>query len=184
VKITIIGVAGTLGSCTAFNLVSKKLVDEILMIDPFENALTGHWLDLIAVGAGMDVIVKKGTYQDMGGTDVVVMTAGAPSGAIKSRSELLPGSLPIIKAAAEKINRYCPDAIVITETNPIDPLNYATYLLSPDQDRRKYVGYSINDTIRFKMWAAEDLKVSATLCLCLFVIGSFREGRFVLNQSG
>jgi malate dehydrogenase len=161
VKIAIIGAAGTLGSCAAYTLVSNKLADEILMIDPFENALKGHWLDLDTVGALQEIDVQKGTYEDLPGTDIVVMTAGAPSGAIKSRSELLPASLPIIKAAADQINRYCPKAIVIMETNPVDPLNYAMYLLSSDRDRRRYVGYSLNDTLRFRMWSAEALGVSA-----------------------
>jgi malate/lactate dehydrogenase len=93
-KIAIVGAAGTLGSCSAFALTVNKLADEILMIDPFENALTGHWLDLETVGANQGIVIKKGKYEDLTGTDIVVMTAGAPTGAIKSRSELLPGSIP------------------------------------------------------------------------------------------
>jgi malate dehydrogenase len=161
-KIAIIGAAGTLGSCAAFTITSNKLADELLMIDPFENALMGHWLDLETVGASQNVVVTKGTYENLGGTDIVVMTAGAPTGAIKSRSELLPGSLPIVKAAAENINQYCPGAVVITETNPVDPLNYAMYLWSSDKDRRRFIGYSLNDSIRLRKWAGEALGVSAT----------------------
>ena len=161
-KIAIIGAAGTLGSCAAYTLVSKKLADEILMIDVFESALTGHWLDMETVGANEGVIVKKGTYDDLPGTDIVVMTAGAPSGAIKSRLDLLPASIPIIKLAAENINRFAPEAIVITETNPVDPLNYAMYLLSRDRDRRRYIGYSLNDSLRLRQWSAQALGVSAT----------------------
>ncbi|MBN1188197.1 MAG: hypothetical protein JXA46_00440 [Dehalococcoidales bacterium] len=161
-KIAIIGAAGTLGSCAAYTLVSKHLADELLMIDPVEGALTTHWLDLTTVGALQGMKVIKGSYEDLTGTDVVVMTAGAPSGAVKSRSEFLPASLPIVRAAGEKINQYCPKAIVIMETNPVDPMNYAMYLMSADRDRRRYVGYSINDTLRLRMWAAEKLGVSAT----------------------
>jgi malate dehydrogenase len=161
-KITIIGAAGTLGSCAAFNLVNKKLADEILMIDPFENGLKAHWLDLVTVGNMLGVVVEKGSYEDMVGTDIVVMTAGAPTGAVKSRAEFLPSNLTIIKTTAEKINHYCAKAIVIMETNPVDPLNYTMYLMSQDKDRRRYIGYSINDSIRFRMWSAEALGVSAT----------------------
>jgi malate dehydrogenase len=161
-KIAVIGAAGTLGSCSAYTLVMNKLADEILMIDPFENALKAHWMDLETVGNMQGIKVLKGTYANLGGTDIVVMCAGAPSGAIKSRADLLPGSIPIIKAAAEAINNYAPEAMVIMETNPVDPLNYAMYLLSPDKDRRRYIGYSINDTIRFRMWSAKALGVSPT----------------------
>jgi malate dehydrogenase len=161
-KITIIGAAGTLGSCSAFNILIHRLADEILMIDPWEDVLKGHCLDLNYAATGSDIVVRRGGYADMAGTDIVVMTAGAPSGAIKSRSELLPSSLPIIKENGAQINKYCPDAIVITETNPVDPLNYAMYLMGRDRDRRKYIGYSLNDTIRFKMWAAEALGVASS----------------------
>ncbi len=160
-KIAVVGAAGTLGSCAAYTLVSKKLAEEILMIDPFEGALTTHWLDLDTVAANQGIKVVKGTYENLGGTDIVVMTAGAPSGAVKSRSEFLPASLPIVQAAAEQINKYCPKAIVIMETNPVDPMNYAMYLMSPDRDRRRYVGYSLNDSLRLRMWTARKLGVSA-----------------------
>ncbi len=161
-KITVIGAAGTLGSCISFNILTHKLADEIVMIDPFEDALKGHWMDLKHAATGQDINVVKGAHENMVESDIVVMAAGAPTGAIKSRSELLPGSMPIIKDSAEKINRYCPKAIVIMETNPVDPLNYLMYLLSPNKDRRRYIGYSMNDSIRFRMWAAETLKVPSS----------------------
>jgi malate/lactate dehydrogenase len=132
------------------------------MIDPFENALKGHWMDLETVGDMVGVKVVKGDFSNLPGTDIVVMTAGAPSGAIKSRSELLPGSLPIIKNTADAINQYAPQSIIIMETNPVDPLNYAMYLMSSNRDRRRFVGYSINDSLRFRKWTAEALGVSAT----------------------
>jgi malate dehydrogenase len=155
VKVSIIGAAGTLGSCAAFNIAVQKLADEILLIDPWENMLKAHWMDLTTAAAGQDVLVRRGTLEDMGGSDIVVVTAGAPSGVISSRSELITGNLPIIKENAEKIKEYCPDAIVITETNPVDPLNYATYLVNRQAGRKKFIGYTLNDTIRFRMWTAD-----------------------------
>ena len=160
-KIAIIGAAGTVGSCITFALVSGRLADEIIMIDPFENALNGHWIDVGAVAAAQGVAVRKGGYEDSSGADIAIVAVGAPVNAKASRLELLSTSLPIIKSVAENINRYCPKAIVITETNPVDPLNYAMYLLGPDKDRGRYIGYAMNDTLRFRMWSAEALGVSA-----------------------
>jgi hypothetical protein len=45
VETTIIGAAGTLGSCTVDALILNKLADEFLMKDSFENGLKGHWKD-------------------------------------------------------------------------------------------------------------------------------------------
>ena len=160
-KIAIIGAAGTVGSCVAFTMVMNRLAEELVLIDSFEGALQGQWMDLSAVGAALGTTVIKGDYKDLPGSDIVIVAVGAPVNAKGSRLELLASSLPIIKSVAENINQYSPQAKVIMETNPVDPLNYAMYLLSHDKDRRKYVGYSFNDTLRFRMWAAEDLKASS-----------------------
>ncbi len=161
-KISVIGAAGTLGSCAAFNIVTHRLADELVLIDPWADMLKGHWLDLRAVASNLDVSVNRGDYEDMVGSDIVVMVASAPSGAISSRTELLPANLPIIKDNSAKINQYCPEAIVITESNPVDPLNYAMYLMSNSRNRQKFIGYSLNDTLRFRMWVAETLGVKTS----------------------
>ena len=158
-KITIIGAAGTLGSCTTFNLIVHSLANEILMIDTWENMLKAHYMDLNTAATGKDVLVRTGGYEEVPGSDVIIITAGAPTGVISSRMELLPNNLPIVRDIAEKINQFCPDAVVIIATNPVGPLNYAMYLLSASQDRRKFIGYSLNDSIRFQMMAAEALGV-------------------------
>jgi malate/lactate dehydrogenase len=160
-KITVLGAAGVLGSCSVFNLIVQKLADEIIMVDPWESMLKSHWLDLGTMATVYDITVRMGGYEGMAGSDIVIDTASAPAGSIKSRSELLPSNLPIIQEHAGMIGRYCPDAIVITETNPVDPLNYAMFLLSKHRDRLKILGYSMNDSVRLRMWAAEELGVKA-----------------------
>jgi malate/lactate dehydrogenase len=160
-KITLIGAAGVLGSCSAFNLIIQKLADEIIMVDPWESMLKSHWLDLGTMARVYDITVRMGGYEEMAGSDLVIDTATAPSASIQSRSELLPSNLPIIREHAEKIGQYCPNAVVITATNPVDPLNYAMFLLSKHRDRRKTLGYSMNDSVRLRMWAAEELGVKA-----------------------
>ena len=181
-KVTIIGAAGTLGSCAAFIIAVNKLADELLLIDPWENMLKAHWMDLTTAGAGQDVLVRKGTFADMGGSDIVVVTAGAPSGVISSRSELITGNLPIIKENAEKIREYCPDAIVITETNPVDPLNYATYLMNRQAGRKKFIGYTLNDTFRLRMWTADAIGVKPSLVQGV-VIGEHGHSQVMLFSS-
>ncbi len=158
-KITVIGAAGVLGSCAVFNLIVDRLCDEVVMIDPWVSMLKSHWMDLSTAATVKGITVRSGSYENLAGSDIVVDTAGAPSGAIKVRSELLPANLPIIREHAEKISQYCPEAIVITATNPVDSLNYTMYLLSQHKDRRKFLGYSLNDSIRFRMWSAEALGV-------------------------
>ena len=46
--------------------------------------------------------------------------------------------------------------IILTATNPVGPLNYGTYL-SGGFHRRQLIGYSINDSYRFREMVAEVL---------------------------
>lgn len=156
-KITIIGAAGTLGSCTAFNILVHGLATELVLIDPWRSVLRGHWMDLDTAATGQEVAVTQGENEDMGNSDIVIITAGAPIKIVSSRKELLPANLKIIAENAQNINRYCPGAIVITATNPVDSLNYAMYLCSSDKDRRRYIGYSLNDSYRFRQITARVL---------------------------
>lgn len=50
---------------------------------------------------------------------------------------------------------------MITATNPVDPLNYALYRAT-GMDRKQLLGYSLNDSIRFRMLAGRALGADST----------------------
>ena len=160
-KITIIGAAGSLGSCAAFNIAVHGLADEIVMIDPQQNMLTHHVGDIGTAISGQDTQVRAGSDEDMSGSDIIIVTAGASRDAIASRREFLPDNLPIIRDIAQKIRQFSPEAVVITTTTPVGAMNYTLYLCST-LDRRKLIGYTLNDSIRFRMMVAEALGVKSS----------------------
>ncbi len=154
-KIAIIGGAGSVGAPTAFYLAAQKLTDEILMIGgKQQNVLKQHAMDLSTAMSAKNVIIRAGDYEDLLGTDIVINAAGIAQGLIIDRMEMLPKNIVLIKAIAAHIKRQCPDAFVITATNPVDPLNYATYLAG-GFDRKKLIGYSLNDSFRFREMIAK-----------------------------
>jgi malate/lactate dehydrogenase len=158
-KITIIGAAGSVGAPAAFYLAAQGLADEIVMIGgKKQNVLKQHAMDISTAVSSLGVKVRPGDYTDMGGSDIVINTAGVPQGLINDRMEMLPKNIPLIQGIAGKIKKYCRDAVVITATNPVDPLNYATYKWA-DLDRKKLIGYSINDSFRFREMLAAELRV-------------------------
>jgi len=161
VKITIIGAAGTLGSCAAFNIAIHGLADEIVMIDPRQNMLMHHVMDISTAVGAQDMLVRTGSEEDMAGSDIIIVAAGTPQESISSRMELLPDNLPIIRDIAEKIKQFCPEAVVITATAPVGPLNYALYLCST-LDRKKLIGYTLNDSLRFRIMVAQALGVKSS----------------------
>jgi malate dehydrogenase len=160
-KVSIIGAAGTLGTCTAFTLAVEKIAEEIVMIDINRNYLMGHALDMGLATVGRDVEITPGEYRDMSNSDVVIMVASAPGKPGVSPDEVIKDNIPIINEAAKNIVRFCPDAVVITASNPADSLNYAMYLRT-DLDRKKVLGYTMNDTLRFRMAVARALSVKSS----------------------
>lgn len=162
-KISIIGAAGTLGSCTAFNIGIHGLADEIVMIDTRQNILMQHVLDIQTAMTGRDIVVRAGDHEDLPGSSFVIVTAGTgPSkGAKSSRLDVLGSNLPIITDIGGTIKRFCPQAVVISTTVPVGPLNYAMHL-STGIDRERLLGYTLNDSLRFRMWVAEAIGVSSS----------------------
>ncbi len=160
-KLSIIGAAGYTGSGTAFRIATQGLVDDMVLIDRNENLLAVHVLDLsdVVVACKHDMQIRAGSYEDMADSDIVIIAAAAPYRTFDSRQELVSENLAIILDIAKKVEQLCPNAVVITITNPVETFTYALYLLSPTRDRKRFIGYSFNDSIRFRRWAAEALGV-------------------------
>lgn len=171
-KITIIGAGGSVGSPTAFYLAAQKLADEFVLIDYAENLAKQHAMDLSTAVSVKDVMVRAGGYPDMAGSDIVIIAAGVPQGLIKDRMELLPKNAELMKQFADEIKKYCPDAVIMTVTNPADPMNYAVYLAGKF-DRRQVIGYTINDTYRFREFLARAYHVTVK-----------QVGGFVIGEHG
>ena len=181
-KITIIGAAGSLGSCTAFNIATHGLADELVMLDLNRNLLMNHVMDISTAALGLqNIVVRAGNEEDLFGSDIVIMAAGVPWRYISSRMELLKDNVPVIQDTAKKIKRFCPDAVVITATNPVDPLNYAMQL-SSGLDRKRLIGYGYNDSIRFRIMAAKALSVTPREVDGI-VIGEHGENQVLLFSS-
>lgn len=160
-KIAIIGATGNVGSCAAFYIASRHLADEMVLIDnPRPDMLNLHSLDINTAVTGHDMLVRAGDFPDINDSDIVIIAAGSAQ-VVKDRKEVLPQNLPIIQDVSKKVREFCPDAVIITATNPVCPLNYAMYRCS-NLDRRKIIGYSYNDTIRFRHRLAAALNVPSS----------------------
>jgi malate dehydrogenase len=160
-KVSIIGAAGTVGSCAAFAIAIQGLAEEILLVDTRENVLMNHVMDISAAVVGQyNIRVRGGGYEDMSGSEVIVIAAGVHLTGVPVKDRLAP-NVPIIQGIARNIEKHCPEAVVITATNPVDLLNYTVYL-STNLERKKLIGYNLNDTIRFQMAVATTLGIDST----------------------
>lgn len=181
-KITVIGASGYVGSNVAFIIALQGLADELVLIAPNRTNLVQHLaMDLSTAILDRKLDVYPGGYDDMKDSNIVIMCGGAPQGLIKSRMEMLDKNLPIIRDVGEKVRDLCPSAVVVTATNPVDPLNYAMQLAT-GFDRHRLLGYSMNDTLRFRALVAQTLG-QLTSDVEGFVIGEHGESQVMLFSS-
>jgi malate dehydrogenase len=148
-KVSVIGAAGSIGAPAAFYIGVTGLVDELVLIDMRPNVVQQHAMDMSTAMSDLGVKVKAGSNEDLAGSDVVINAAGVHQGLIADRMEMLPNNIPLVRDIALAVKTYCPGAFVITATNPIDPLNYCTWRVG-GFDRRRVIGYSRNDSTRFR----------------------------------
>ena len=159
-KVTVIGAAGWVGSSAAFHIAASGLAEEIVLIDVRENVAEHHAMDLTTAVAALNIKVRSGGYEDTAGTDVVINAAGLHQDITADRTEMLIKNVHLVRDTALQLRRHCPDAVVITAANPVDALNYATWLAG-GFDRRQLIGYSLNDTLRFREFLARARGVEA-----------------------
>ena len=152
-KVTVIGAAGWVGMSAAFQIAASRLADEMVLIDVRENLVEHHAMDLSTAVSALDVKVKAGGYEDTAGTDVVVNAGGIHGDITADRTEMLIKNTRLVRDTALQLRRYCPEAVLITAVNPVDALKYAIWLTG-GFERRQLVGYSLNDTLRFREFAA------------------------------
>ena len=160
-KISLIG-AGQIGGTLAHLIGLKELVDEVVLFDVASGVAKGKGLD-IAQSSSVDGFNVKfsGTdkYEDIKGSDVIIITAGVPRKPGMSRDDLLGIILKIIKQVAEGIKNNAPNAFVICITNPLDVMVMAFQKYS-GLPVHKVVGMAgILDSSRFKLFLSEELNV-------------------------
>jgi malate/lactate dehydrogenase len=146
------------------------------MIDPQKNILMNHVMDINVAGKSRhDLVVRGGEYADLSASDIVIIAAG-------SHPPRLEANLLMIKEIGQYITRYCPDAIVIMASNPVDLLNYAFYKFT-GKERQHLMGYNCNDSTRFRIDIATALKISPSRRVEGLVLGTHPEGQVLLFSS-
>lgn len=150
-KITVIG-AGRVGSSVALNCSLRELGDTLLL-DIVEGLPQGEAMDINHQLAerGIDCIVQgSNNYEDMRGSDFVIVVAGVGRKPGMTRMDLLKTNADIVMAVCDKIKSYAPNSKVIVVTNPLDPLTYLV-LKSLGGKRTQIMGMGgMLDLSRFK----------------------------------
>lgn len=161
-KVSVIG-AGNVGATTALRIIEGKLAD-VVLVDIAERLAKGKSLDILQSCPilGSDCSIKgTSDYSETEGSEIVVMTAGIAIRPEMKAEDLLQTNFQVVKNCLESWNKYCPEAIIIMVTDPLDLMSYAAYRFS-GQDKRKILGMSgVVEAARIKTLIAEKIKVSS-----------------------
>ncbi len=170
-KIALIG-AGMIGGTLA-HLVGLKEMGDVVLFDVVEGLPDGKALDISQAGPieGFDAHLKgTGSYADIEGADVVIVTAGIARKPGMSRDDLLETNLKVMEQVGAGIKKYAPDAFVICITNPLDAMVWALQRAS-GLPRAKVVGMAgVLDSARFRTFLAQEFQVSVE-DVTAFVLG-------------
>jgi malate dehydrogenase len=156
-KIALIG-AGNIGGELAALAARRELGDVLLFDIPEKLGVAqGKALDLEQNGAvlGSDAtITGSSNWDDIAGSDVVIITAGVPRKPGMSRDDLLSINLKIMRGVAENLKTKAPNAFVIVISNPLDAMVYELKKVT-GFPREKVVGMAgVLDAARFQLFLA------------------------------
>jgi malate dehydrogenase len=156
VKVAIVGGAGGVGASLAFNLLRDGAGDEVVLVDSRPNMVTSHLMDLEQVlEQGARGSVRAGEQDEVRDSDVVVMSAGAPLTVNTSRMVYLEDNARLMDATLDLLDEDWGGTLLVI-TNPVDPLVTWAQRRS-GIDRRRVIGYTLNDTLRFRTGIAKAL---------------------------
>ena len=125
-KIAILG-TGNVGATIAYTLTLSGLCSEIVLVDINKEKAEGEALDLTQCAACVpSVKVWSGEYEDVAGSDIVVVTFGVGRKPGQSRLDLAKINVGILKSVMPNVAKIAPDAIYVIVSNPVDVLTYVT----------------------------------------------------------
>jgi L-lactate dehydrogenase len=161
VKVAIIG-SGNVGATFAYALLLSGLATEIILIDSNQYRAEGEMMDLNhAVPLTKPARIMVGSYADLSGAAVVVITAGSAQKPGETRLELVARNAQIFKTIIPEIVRYNPDGILLIATNPVDILSYIAWKISGLPSQRVIGSGTILDTARFRALLSQFYGVDA-----------------------
>lgn len=160
-KIALIG-GGQIGGVLA-QLAALRELGDVVLFDIVEGLPQGKCLDIAEAAPvdGFDVCLKgTNSYEDIAGSDVVIVTAGLPRKPGMSRDDLIDVNSKIMTSVAEGIKAHAPNSFVIVISNPLDAMVTLCQKVTGFPYNRVIGQAGVLDSARFKAFIAWELGVS------------------------
>ena len=123
-KIAVLG-TGNVGATVAYALTLQGVCSEIVLVDINKVKAEGEALDISQCAASVPSFsIKSGEYEDVAGSDIVIVTFGVGRKPGQSRLDLAKINLGILESALPGVAKIAPDSLYIIVSNPVDLMTY------------------------------------------------------------
>lgn len=151
---------GQVGMAIAYSMLIQNTLNEMLLVDVNQEKLQGEVMDLVH---GLPFVeptaVRGGTLADSDDPDIVIITAGAKQKPGETRLDLVNRNVGIFKSLIPEVVKYCPNAILLLVTNPVDIMTYVSLKLSGFPSNRVIGSGTVLDTARFRYLLADKIQI-------------------------
>jgi L-lactate dehydrogenase len=158
-KVGLVG-TGMVGSSIAYALMQRHLANELALIDKDSARAEGEAMDL---NHGMPFVrpmrISAGGYEQLAGSEIVVITAGANQRPGETRLDLLQRNAAVFRDIVPQVVAASPEAIILVATNPVDILTTLAVDLAGLPAGRVIGSGTILDTARFRYLLGEHYRV-------------------------
>ncbi|MGV3508248.1 MAG: L-lactate dehydrogenase [Sphingobacteriaceae bacterium] len=160
-RIVVIGI-GAVGSTTAYTLLLRHRMDELVLIDANKEKAIGDALDM---NHGLPFLnrtkVWAGNYEDCAEADIIIITAGAAQKQGESRIDLLKRNVAIFESITDEVLKYNKNGILLIASNPVDVMSYFTWKKSGWPVNRIIGSGTLLDSARFRYLIGEKLQIDS-----------------------
>ena len=181
-----------MGTTAAIYIALEGLSADIFLLDAVEGLPHGRAIDLGQAEAlkGSDVNIKgSNNYEDMAGSEIVVITAGVARKPGMNRLDLLKENKEIVTSIVRQVVKYSPDARLLIVTNPVDIITYLALKISGFEKKKVFGMGGVLDGARFRYFLSRALKKQPRIKygasprdIYSLVIGEHGEGMLLLTK--
>jgi L-lactate dehydrogenase len=158
-KVGLVG-TGMVGSSFAYALMQRRLANELVLVDKDDARAQGEAMDL---NHGLPFVrpfrIYAGDYEQLAGSEIVVITAGANQRPGETRLDLLQHNAAVFRDIIPRVVAVSPDAIIVVATNPVDILTTIAATIAGLPAGRVIGSGTILDTARFRYLLGEHYHV-------------------------
>ncbi|MFW6055724.1 MAG: malate dehydrogenase [Chloroflexota bacterium] len=162
-KIAVIGAGMVGGTCA--QLLAMKGYCDVVLLDIVEGLAEGKALDIsqsLPVVDSAASISGTCTYEDIAGSDIVVVTSGVARKPGMTREDLVLTNMNVIKGVCQSVSEVAPESIVVMVTNPLDAMVHLALRVT-GFPRERVMGQSgVLDSARLRTFIARELDVSVS----------------------